>query len=136
MLRQELKSAFVTIWPLSFTAAALWATTAAYEVQWFDDLHAAKMGAVVLMLAVHVFAPFWAGTRSNWWSAGVAQVMLVGVNDYFWLQLALEASRDAVRVSKCGTGGAFLVLGTMVGFLVYVPLALVNARAVHRKLQE
>ena len=128
----KLRRAAITILPLTLTALAFWAAPAGYEAHLFEDLQSAKVGALVAIAAVHLFAPIWAATRDNWWTAGAAQVVLVGVNDLLWLQFILTRAHDA-PVPKCGTGAIAFAMATCLAYFVYVPVALFTTYLIDKK---
>lgn len=136
MLRKELEAAAVTILPLSLTAVALWVTHAAYQAYLFDALDSAKLGAFAMMIVVHLFAPVWAGTRPKWFTAAIAQLALIAVNDILFLRLILTRAHDYVEVSQCGMAGLMYCLMAITGFVIWIPLTLVGARDLHRGLAE
>lgn len=127
---KKLKSAAITCLPLTMTAAAFWATRAAYEAHLFEGLDFAQQTGFVLLIAVHLFAPIWAGVRPRWKSAAAAQLGLVALNDFYFLGLALTIPHG-VMPHRCGLGSAMLGMVTLLGFFLFIPILLLAARAVH-----
>lgn len=133
MLDKESKEAILTFVPLGVTALALWATRAAYEAYFFEALRPAQFAGFMVLCAVHLFAPIWAGTRRQWFAAALLQLGLVAVHYYLFFQLALTRPHDFVPSSGCGLAGGMFLLLMLGGFLLYIPFALLTARGVHKK---